>query len=96
MADCFLGTSLLSFSGEKATSENLISMESNLLPALLLPSNAIKLSMKPTTIGIPSVRISALHVSNIFYYIITCIQRPLTGSNESGLLQQVVIECRFY
>ena len=29
-------------------------------------------------------------------YSITCIQRPLKGSNESGLLQQVVFECRFY
>ena len=29
-------------------------------------------------------------------YRITCIQRPLKGSNESGLLQQVVFKCRFY
>ena len=29
-------------------------------------------------------------------YSITCIQRPLKGSNESGLLQQVVLKCRFY
>ena len=29
-------------------------------------------------------------------YGITCIQRPLKGSNESGLLQQVVFKCRFY
>ena len=28
-------------------------------------------------------------------YSITCIQRPLTGSNESGLIQQVVFKCRF-
>ena len=27
---------------------------------------------------------------------ITCIQRPLKGSYESGLLQQVVSKCRFY
>ena len=27
---------------------------------------------------------------------ITCIQRPLKGSNESGLLLQVVFKCRFY
>ena len=27
---------------------------------------------------------------------ITCIQRPPKGSNESGLLQQVVFKCRFY
>ena len=25
-----------------------------------------------------------------------CIKRPLKGSNESGLLQQVVFKCRFY
>ena len=29
-------------------------------------------------------------------YSITCIQRPLKESNESGLLQQVVFKCRFY
>ena len=29
-------------------------------------------------------------------YSITCIQRPLKGSNEIGLLQQVVFKCRFY
>ena len=29
-------------------------------------------------------------------YSITCIQRALKGSNESGLLQQVVFNCRFY
>ena len=29
-------------------------------------------------------------------YSITCIQRPLKRSNESGLLQQVVFKCRFY
>ena len=29
-------------------------------------------------------------------YTITCIQRSLKGSNESGLLQQVVFKCRFY
>ena len=29
-------------------------------------------------------------------YSITCIQRPLKGSNKSGLLQQVVFKCRFY
>ena len=28
-------------------------------------------------------------------YSITCIQRPFKGSNESGLLQQVVFKCRF-
>ena len=31
-----------------------------------------------------------------FLYSITCIKRPLKGSNESGLLQQVVFKCRFY
>ena len=29
-------------------------------------------------------------------YSITCIQRPLKGSNEIGPLQQVVFKCRFY
>ena len=29
-------------------------------------------------------------------YSITCIQRPLKESNESGLLQQVVFKYRFY
>ena len=29
-------------------------------------------------------------------YSITCIQRPPKGSNESGLLQQVVFKCRYY
>ena len=29
-------------------------------------------------------------------YSITCIQRPPKGSNKSGLLQQVVLKCRFY
>ena len=29
-------------------------------------------------------------------YSITCIQRPLKGSNESGLLQQMVHKCKFY
>ena len=29
-------------------------------------------------------------------YSITCIERPLKGSNERGLLQQVVFKCRFY
>ena len=29
-------------------------------------------------------------------YSITCITRQLEGSNESGLLQQVVFKCRFY
>ena len=29
-------------------------------------------------------------------YSITCIQRPLKGSNESGLLQQVIFKCTFY
>ena len=29
-------------------------------------------------------------------YSITCIQRPLKGSNESGPLQQVVFKCRLY
>ena len=29
-------------------------------------------------------------------YSITCIQRPLKGSKENGLLQQVVFRCRFY
>ena len=28
-------------------------------------------------------------------YSITCIQRPLKGSDESGLLQQVIFKCRF-
>ena len=31
-----------------------------------------------------------------FGHSITCIQRPPKGSNESGLLQQVVFKCRFY
>ena len=31
-----------------------------------------------------------------YMYSITCIQRPLKGSNESGLLQQVVFKFRFY
>ena len=31
-----------------------------------------------------------------YNYSITCIQRPLKGSNESGLLQPVVFKCRFY
>ena len=31
-----------------------------------------------------------------YLYSITCIPRPLKGSNESGLLQQVVFEYRFY
>ena len=31
-----------------------------------------------------------------FKYSITCIKRPLEGSNESGLLQQVIVKCRFY
>ena len=36
-------------------------------------------------------------VSNIdkWLYSITCIQRPLKGSDESGLLLQVVVECKF-
>ena len=34
--------------------------------------------------------------NNILDYSITCIQRSLKGSNESGLLQQVVFKCRFY
>ena len=29
-------------------------------------------------------------------YSIACIQRPLKGSTESGLLRQVVFKCRFY
>ena len=29
-------------------------------------------------------------------YSITCIQRPVKESNESGLLQPVVCKCRFY
>ena len=29
-------------------------------------------------------------------YSITFIQRPLKGTNESGLFQQVVFQCRFY
>ena len=29
-------------------------------------------------------------------YSITCIQRPLKGSNESGLLRQVAFKYRFY
>ena len=29
-------------------------------------------------------------------YSIICIQRPLKGSNKSGLLQQVVFKCRLY
>ena len=27
---------------------------------------------------------------------IICIQRPLMGSNENGLLQRVIFKCRFY
>ena len=33
---------------------------------------------------------------NACIYSITCMQRPLKESNESGLLQQVVFECRSY
>ena len=29
-------------------------------------------------------------------YSITCVQRPCKGSNESGLLKQVVFKCRLY
>ena len=32
----------------------------------------------------------------ILKYSITCIERPLKESNESGLLQHVVIEYRLY
>ena len=42
------------------------------------------------------VRNASLHASNIYMYSITCIQRPLKGSNESGLFHQVVFKCRFY
>ena len=34
-------------------------------------------------------------IAFISLYSITCIQRPLKGSNESGLLQ-VFFKCRFY
>ena len=33
---------------------------------------------------------NAEQAANCIMYSITCIQRPLKGSNESGLLQQVV------
>ena len=33
---------------------------------------------------------------HVFKYSITCNQRPLKGSNESGLLQQVVFKYRFH
>ena len=39
---------------------------------------------------------TSICVSCARYYSITCIQRLLKGSNESGLLQQVVFKCRFY
>ena len=35
-------------------------------------------------------------LADSWIYRITCIQRPLKGSNESGLLLQVVFKCRFY
>ena len=35
-------------------------------------------------------------MSLIGIYSITCIQRPLKGSNEIGLLQEVIFNCRFY
>ena len=35
-------------------------------------------------------------LQNVLKYSITCIQRPLKESNESGLLQQVVFKCRLY
>ena len=35
-------------------------------------------------------------VLKVYRYSITCIQRPLKGSNESVLLQLVVSKCRFY
>ena len=41
------------------------------------------------------VKISLLY-PKIFIYSKTCIQRPLKGSNGSGLLQQVVFKCSFY
>ena len=31
----------------------------------------------------------------VYVYSITCIQRPLKGSNKSSVLQQVVFKCRF-
>ena len=31
-----------------------------------------------------------------FIYSITCIQRPLRGKKESGRLQQVIFNCRFF
>ena len=41
--------------------------------------------------------------SNFFFFVrkqlivsITCIKRPFKGSNESGLIQQVVFKYRFY
>ena len=37
-----------------------------------------------------------LNKGSLWSYGITCIQRPIKGINESGLLQQVVIKCRFY
>ena len=42
-----------------------------------------------------------LEMSKLLYgkglkYSITCIQTPPKGRNKSGLLQQVVFECRFY
>ena len=33
--------------------------------------------------------------ASIDLYTITCIKRPLKGSNENGLLQQVVLKYRF-
>ena len=44
-------------------------------------------------------QVTCLHFNSKFAYSynsITCIKRPLKGSNKSGLLQQVVFKCRFY
>ena len=40
--------------------------------------------------------INVLPNNKILDYSTTCIKRPLKGSIESGLLQQVVFKCRFY
>ena len=40
--------------------------------------------------------IDMISMMNYYKYSITCIQRPLKGSNKSGLLWQVVFKCMFY
>ena len=44
----------------------------------------------------PNVPFRVLQAIEIPQYSITCIKRPIKGSNESGLIQQVVFKCRFY